>query len=75
VRPKEAEAALRGKAITEKAIDEAAAAARVACDPQPDMRGSAEYKRQLVGALLKKAVKAAVRRARGEQVEMSHIYA
>lgn len=75
VRPKEAEGALRGKAVTEKELDAAAEASRAACDPQPDMRGSAEYKRQLAGALLKKAISTAVRRARGEQVEMSHIYA
>jgi CO/xanthine dehydrogenase FAD-binding subunit len=39
------------------------------------MRGSAEYKRQLIGALVKRAFEAALRRARGEQVEVSHIYA
>ena len=39
------------------------------------MRGSADYKRTLVGALVKRAIDIAVRRARGEQVEVSHIYA
>jgi len=33
-----------------------------------DMRGSADYKRTLVGALVKRAMNIAVRRARGEQV-------
>ena len=46
-----------------------------AADPQPDMRGSAEYKRALVSALVKRAIEIAMRRARGEQVEASHIYA
>jgi len=50
-------------------------AARAAADPQSDMRGSAEYKRQLVGALVKRATEAALQRARGQQVEVSHIYA
>ncbi len=75
VRPSEAESALRGQRLSEKTIAAAAEAARTACDPQSDMRGSAEYKREVVGALVKRAVEAAVRRARGEQVEVSHLYA
>jgi aerobic carbon-monoxide dehydrogenase medium subunit len=75
VRAKESEAALRGGAIDGKAITAAMEAARAAADPQPDMRGSAEYKRTLVAALVKRAIEIAMRRARGEQVEVSHIYA
>jgi carbon-monoxide dehydrogenase medium subunit len=75
IRPSEAEAVLRGKAIDQKTIDAAAEAARVAADPQPDMRGSAEYKRTLVAALVKRAIGLAVCRARGERVEVSHLYA
>ena len=75
VRPSEAESALRGQRLSEKTIAAAAEAARTVCDPQSDMRGSAEYKREVVGALVKRAVEAAVRRARGEQVEVSHLYA
>jgi aerobic carbon-monoxide dehydrogenase medium subunit len=75
IRPREAEAALSGKAIDQKTIAAAAEAARVAADPQPDMRGSAEYKRTLVAALVKRAIAAAVRRASGERVEVSHLYA
>jgi carbon-monoxide dehydrogenase medium subunit len=75
IRTKDAEAALRGKTLTEKTIDCAAEAARAAADPQSDMRGSADYKRALVGALVKRAIEIAVRRARGERVEVSHIYA
>jgi CO/xanthine dehydrogenase FAD-binding subunit len=75
IRPREAEAALAGKAIDEQAISAAAEAARAAADPQSDMRGSAEYKRTLVGALVKRAVAVALRRARGERVQVSHLYA
>ncbi len=71
----DAEAALRGKTIDDKVIAEAAEAARAAADPQPDMRGSAEYKRTLVAALTRRAIEAAARRARGETVEVSHYYA
>jgi CO/xanthine dehydrogenase FAD-binding subunit len=50
-------------------------AAHAAADPQPDMRGSAEYKRSLVAALVKRAIGVAVQRARGQRIEVSHIYA
>ncbi|HET7208374.1 MAG TPA: xanthine dehydrogenase family protein subunit M [Terriglobales bacterium] len=71
----EAAAALRGQRINEKTINTAAEAARAAADPQPDMRGSVEYKRALVAGLVKRAIEVAARRARGERVEISHIYA
>ena len=71
----EAAAALRGQQLNDKAISLAMDAAHAAADPQPDMRGSAEYKRSLVGALVKRAIDVAARRAKGEQVEVSHIYA
>ncbi len=60
---------------TEKTLSAAAEGASAAADPQSDMRGSADYKRTLVGALVKRAIDIAVRRARGEKVEVSHIYA
>ncbi len=75
IKATEAEATLCGQQITDKIIAAAMEAARVAADPQPDMRGSAEYKRALVSALVKRAIEIALRRARGEQVEASHIYA
>src|SRR6202795_18388 len=79
IRATEAEKALRGKSLNDslndKTIATAAEAARAAADPQPDMRGSAEYKRQLVVALVKRAIQIAARRARGEQVEGTHLYA
>ena len=75
IRATEAEAALRGKRLDDKTIATVAEAARAAADPQPDMRGSAEYKRQLVVALVKRTIAIAARRARGEQVEGTHLYA
>ncbi len=75
IRAGEAEAALRGKSVDDKTIAAAAEAARAAADPHTDMRGSAEYKRELVAALVKRSIPIALRRARGEQVEGSHLYA
>lgn len=70
-----AENELRGKSLNENAISQAAEAAMSAVDPPPDMRGTADYKRALVGGLVRKAIAIAARRARGEQVEAGHIYA
>ena len=75
VRASEAEAALRGHTIDSKTIRAVMEAVHQAADPQPDMRGSAEYKRSLVAALVKGGIGLAVERARGKQVKVSHIYA
>lgn len=75
IRAEQAAKALEGQTITAKTIDAAADAARQAADPQPDLRGSVEYKRTLVSALVKRAIHAAAQRARGEQVTISHEYA
>ncbi len=75
IRASEAEQALRGKIVNDNTIAAAAEAARAAADPQSDMRGSAGYKRQLVAALVKRAIQIAARRAAGEQVEGSPLYA
>ena len=74
IRAKRAEDELRGKKIDGKTIQRAAEAAREAAEPQSDMRGSADYKRTLVAALVKRAIGIAVRRARGERVEAGHEY-
>src|SRR5262249_13159264 len=71
----ESAAALRGQIITGKVLSAVMEAARSAADPQPDMRGSADYKKTLVAALVKRAIEVAVRRAKGEKVQISHIYA
>src|SRR6266404_2170905 len=75
IRATEAETTLRGKRPDDKTIAIAAEAARAAADPHPDMRGSADYKRELVSALVKRAIQIALRRARGEQVDGVHLYA
>jgi carbon-monoxide dehydrogenase medium subunit len=75
VRATAAADALRDRRIDDKSIAAAMDAVREAVDPQADMRGSAEYKRALAAALVKRAIEVAVRRARGERVEVSHIYA
>lgn len=74
IRAKEAEAALRGKTLSEKSIQAAAEAAREAAEPQSDMRGSAEYKLLMVATLVKRAIGIAARRARGERAEAGHEY-
>jgi aerobic carbon-monoxide dehydrogenase medium subunit len=75
VRATAAADALRDRRIDDKSVAAAMDAVREAVDPQADMRGSAEYKRALAAALVKRAIEVAVRRARGERVEVSHIYA
>lgn len=75
VRPGEAEAALRDQPLSAKSIAAAAEAARAAADPPADIRGSSEYKKDLVAALVRRAIEAAARRARGESVPGGHLYA
>ena len=75
IKAKDAEKALRGQQVTQKTMATAVEAARAVAEPQSDMRGSADYKRTLVGSLVKRAIDIAVRRARGEQIEAGHIYA
>lgn len=74
IRATAAETLLRGKKLDEKRIQSAVDAAREAAEPQDDMRGSADYKRVLLAALVKRAFGIAVRRARGEHVEAQHEY-
>jgi aerobic carbon-monoxide dehydrogenase medium subunit len=61
-----AEDSLRGGPISDEAIAAAAALAAEHCAPSTDQRGPAEYKRHLAGELTKRALIAAVARARGE---------
>ena len=75
VHAKDAEAALTGKPVSEKSIAAAAEAAAAACDPPADLRGSKDFKRALVRALVTRALDAAHHRVRGESVEVSHLYA
>jgi carbon-monoxide dehydrogenase medium subunit len=60
----EAGAALADGPLTDALIDKAAALARAAAKPISDMRGDADYRRHLVGVLVKRALHGAVARAR-----------
>jgi aerobic carbon-monoxide dehydrogenase medium subunit len=55
LRAKKAEAILRGQRITDALVADAAAAAADECDPIDDNRGSAEYKREMVQVLVRRA--------------------
>jgi CO/xanthine dehydrogenase FAD-binding subunit len=60
----EASEALVGKKIDEAAIERAASLATNAATPIDDMRGTAEYRRHVVGVLTRRVVARAVERAR-----------
>jgi aerobic carbon-monoxide dehydrogenase medium subunit len=70
-----AEELLRGQAITDAQIEGVREAVMDIAEPSSDMRGSAEYKRHAAGALAKLALDAAFRRAKGDLVEVAHLYA
>ena len=61
----EAGAALVDGAITDALIDRAAELAQAAARPISDMRGDADYRRHLVGVLVRRAVRGAIERAKG----------
>jgi carbon-monoxide dehydrogenase medium subunit len=65
MRARQAEAALTGKTVDEAALEAAGRAAAAECDPSPDLRGSAEYKRDVVRVLFKRAARRAIVRAKG----------
>lgn len=60
-----AEQALVGQRLTDEVLEAAGQAAAAECDPSADLRGSVEYKRDLVRVLTKRAVRRAAERARG----------
>ena len=59
IRVPEAEAVLAGRALTEEAIEEAAEQAAEATRPISDVRGSAEYRREMVKVLTRRTLKRA----------------
>ncbi len=65
IRASEAEDALRGGSLDEDALRAAAALAAAAADPAADLRGSEEYKRDMVRVLTLRALRRAIERAGG----------
>ncbi len=63
----EAGAALVGEPVNDETIAKAAEIAKEAAKPIDDMRAPADYRKHLCGVLTGRALKSAVRRARGEQ--------
>lgn len=65
IRARHAEEALRGRAPDDRAIAAAAEAAAAESQPMADLRGPAEYKRDVVRVLTTRALRRAVARAKG----------
>ena len=65
IKATKAEAALNGKAPDETTIKRAAELAAEASEPAADLRGSVEYKKDLVRVLTARALRKALERARG----------
>jgi len=63
VHAKKAEEVIRGKAISDDLLREMGEVAAGECDPTDDNRGSAEYKRELVKVLVRRAADEAIARA------------
>ena len=62
IRARRAEEALRGKPIDEAALIEMGEVAAAEVDPMDDNRGSAEYKREMVKVLVRRAAQEAIQR-------------
>jgi carbon-monoxide dehydrogenase medium subunit len=67
LRARAAEDALRGAEPTDDAIREAARLAAAAAEPQSDIRGTAEYKRNLVRVFTERGLRTAVAAARAAE--------
>ncbi|MEM1179439.1 MAG: xanthine dehydrogenase family protein subunit M [Acidobacteriota bacterium] len=72
MRAVQAESELLGQSISEDRLEAAGQAAAAECDPSPDLRGPEDYKRDVIRSLVKRAVRNAAARSRGEHVEVSH---
>ena len=71
-RASEAEAFLAGRTLDEAAAAEAARLVQAALTPFSDVRGSAEYRRDMVAVALTRALGIASRRHAGERVEAGY---
>jgi len=65
-RAAEAEALLIGRALEPALLDAVTNAARAGIEPSTDLHASADYRRHLVGVLVRRALTSAWQRARGE---------
>ena len=72
-RARAAEEVLTGQVPSETMIADAARHVTDAANPFSDTRGSVEYKRHLAGVLFRRAMAAALARARGEPVDTLHL--
>ena len=70
-----AEAEVKGKALTKELWERAAEAALTIAEPTGDVRGSTEFKRQMLRGLLLQTAGVAERRCANTKIEGSHIYA
>jgi aerobic carbon-monoxide dehydrogenase medium subunit len=67
MRALEAESRLLGQRLTDADLEDAGRLAAAACDPSSDLRGSADYKRDVTRVVLKRAIRLAQSRAKGAQ--------
>lgn len=65
MRAKAAEAKLVGQALTHQNLEAAAQLAAAECDPSSDLRGTAEYKRDVTRVVVKRAILLALSRVKG----------
>lgn len=71
IRALAAEAALRGAQLTQENIERAARAAAEECRPRDSIRGSAAYRRAMVGVLVARAIRQALAALPGETTPKS----
>lgn len=73
IRAIEAEARLKGQPLSDDNVKAAGKLAASACDPSADLRGSAEYKRDVTRVLLERAVRLAQARAENGRAENGRV--
>ena len=69
VRARQGEEILRGQEVNDELIEETAVAAAEEARPISDVRGSREYRLDMIRVLCRRATRAALARARGKEVE------